>query len=268
VDALVMRARVLTLRALHFFRDGARGDELRRITYAADRACRTAANAWPNDPVPGVCLLALAQTDVDRQRPHKPVNWAAHRDGFLPPGPWTLLDWVNQRDPYNREAYHRVLQVLQARGTGALDFAMWVASMAPEGTAVTLLPLYAFVETYRQYVARSKTLSVIAFWATEEKAHYVRHARRWWFEAPAQAPARSGQAQQHRDPRNHSLVDLNYLAHALTATGLGNAGQVFTAIGAYATPAPWSYVGANPDWWQDDFRSARNRALSVSNRGL
>ncbi|MFE2715336.1 hypothetical protein ACFXKI_26000 [Streptomyces mirabilis] len=136
-----------------------------------------------------------------------------------------------------------------------------MAGAAPEGAAVTLLPLYAFVETYRRSIVRSRSTSVIAFWATEEKAHYARRGLEWWFNAPAPGPLPAGQKWQRRDPRTHSLADLNHLAHALTATGVGSAGDVFTAIGPYATPAPWAHVGTNPSWWTDDFRSARNRAL-------
>ncbi|MEV5786045.1 hypothetical protein ACGFWD_26970 [Streptomyces sp. NPDC048448] len=262
VNAVMMWARVLTQRALHAFRDGARGEDLRRVTYAANQACRTAASLWPADPVPGVCLLALAQTDVDRSWPHDPLNWVEHRDGFLPPGPWTLLNWVHSRHPYNREAYHRTLQVLQARGAGDLDFALWVASSAPEGEAVTLLPLYAFVDRYRRSIAHGRSASVIAFWATEEKAHYARRGLEWWFHAPTPTmwPAAAGHQQQLLDVR--SLADLNHLAHATTATGVGHAQDVFTAIGPYATPSPWAHVGTNPSWWMDDFRSARNRALT------
>ncbi|MET8288358.1 hypothetical protein ABZV80_24315 [Streptomyces sp. NPDC005132] len=262
VNAVMMWARVLTQRALRAFRDGVRGDDLRRATYVANQACRTAAIMWPADPVPGVCLLALAQTDVDRLWPHDPLNWVEHRDGFLPPGPWTLLNWVHARDPYNREAYHRTLQVLQARGTGDLDFALWVASTAPEGAAVTLLPLYAFVDRYRRSIACGRTASVIAFWATEDKAHYARRGLEWWFNAPTPTTgaAAAGHGQQLLEVR--SLADLHYLAHALTATGVGHAADVFAAIGPYATPAPWAYVGTNPDWWMDDFRSARTRALN------
>ncbi|MFJ7098272.1 hypothetical protein ACIQWL_50305 [Streptomyces mirabilis] len=265
VSALMMWARVLTQRALYAFRDGVRGEKLCRAAYVADQACRAAASAWPEDPVPGVCLLALAQTDVDQSWPHSRLNWLVHRDGFLPPGPWTVLNWVHARDPYNREAYHRVLQVLQARGAGDLDFALWVASAAPEGAAVTLLPLYAFVETYRRSIAQSQTTKVIAFWATDQKAHYARRGLEWWFNAPAPGPASAGQKRQARDPRTYSLADLNHLAHALSATGVGNAADVFTAIGPYATPAPWAHVTQNPAWWQDDFRSARKRALRDRN---
>jgi hypothetical protein len=176
-----------------------------------------------------------------------------------------VLNWVHVRDPYNREAYHRVLQVLQARGAGDLDFALWVASAAPEGAAVTLLPLYAFVETYRRSIAQSQTTKVIAFWATDQKAHYARRGLEWWFNAPAPGATSAGQKRQARDPRTYSLADLNHLAHALSATGVGNAADVFTAIGPYATPAPWAHVTQNPAWWQDDFRSARKRALRDRN---
>ncbi|WP_328982881.1 hypothetical protein OG258_50105 [Streptomyces mirabilis] len=86
VSALMMWARVLTQGALYAFRDGVRGEKLRRAAYVADQACRATASAWPEDPVPGVCFLALAQTDVDQSWPHSRLNWFVHRDDFCRQG--------------------------------------------------------------------------------------------------------------------------------------------------------------------------------------
>jgi hypothetical protein len=251
-DALMMWARVLTQRVIQAHRDGAPERELIVAVRAASAACRAAAERWPSDPVPGVCSLALAQTDTDEASPHSRLNWEWPHEAMLPPGPWRLLDWVNRRDPYNREAYHRMLNVFHARGKGGLDFAQWVASFAPEGSALKLLPLFAYVESYRKQLEIRRTASVIGYWATEVTGHYARRALHDWF--------------KEAKPHTRSLLDLNFLAYVLTATGVGNAAGVFEAIGPYVTTAPWALVTPNPEWWQDDFRTARHRALSERSR--
>ncbi|MFE9769754.1 hypothetical protein ACFYPC_35420 [Streptomyces sp. NPDC005808] len=249
-NALMMRGRVLTQRALNAHRDGLSGQRLISAVETARSACKAAAESWPDDPVPYVCFLALAQTDIDPRVPHSQMHWWKPRDKMMPPGPWRLLDWVNERDPYNREAYHRMLQVLHARGRGGLDFAQWVTTFAPEGSPLRLLPLYAFVESYRLRLEHRQTASVIAFWSTADKAYYARQGRDGWF--------------KHTNPHSCSLLDLNYLAYGLTATGEGNSGEVFEAIGPYVTTAPWTLVTPNPQWWKSDFLSARSRAQEVA----
>ncbi|MFI6341202.1 hypothetical protein [Streptomyces sp. NPDC050535] len=249
-DALMMRARVLTQRVLNAFRSGLSGPALIASVVAARVACKAAADRWPADPVPYVCYLALAQTDVDERFPHHRRHWDPPPEQMLPRGPWRVLDWVNERDPGNREAFHRMLGVYHARGRGALDFAQWCTTFAPEGSPLNLLPLYAYVETYRLQLEHQQTASVIAYWSTADKAHYVRKGLDVWF--------------AHADPRSCSLLDLHYLAYASTATGVGRAAGVFEAIGPYVTAAPWALVTSNPQWWQSEFRSARSRALSVA----
>ncbi|WP_374028479.1 hypothetical protein [Streptomyces sp. NEAU-sy36] len=111
--AAVMRARVGVERALRARREGhLRAHEL---WIEAWDAAQTATGLAPRDPVPWICLLALAQLDPGQR-------WAEHRAAPpappLPPGPWELLAEAAARDPYNREAHHRVLQFLYARDGG------------------------------------------------------------------------------------------------------------------------------------------------------
>lgn len=254
-DALMMRARVQTQRVLNAHRDGLSGRKLISAVRDARAACETAAERWPKDPVPHVCRLALVQVDTDPRFPHSRMHWEA-RDDMLPPGPWRLLSWVDRLDRYNREAYHRMLHVLYARDEHALYFTQTVASFVPDGSALKALPLYAFVESYRRQRQQKQTASVLAYWTTEDKAHYARRALHDWFEAEP----------PENEPRELSLLDLNYLAHALTATGEGNAAAVFEAIGPYVTAAPWVHVTEKSEWWQDDFRSARAKALGSGRR--
>ncbi|WP_405933663.1 hypothetical protein [Streptomyces sp. NBC_00827] len=251
-DALVMWARVLTQRVIHAHRVGASAKGLVMAFNTANAACKAAAERWPADPVPGVCSLALAQTDTDETSPRSRLNWEWPRDAMLPPGPWQLLDWVHRRDPYNREAYHRMLGVFHARGRGGLDFAQWVASFAPDGSPLKALPLYAYVESYRRQLEQGPSVGAIAYWTTEVTAHYAQRTLYDWF--------------RESKPSERSLLDLNYLAYVLTVTGVGNAGEVFEAIGPYVTNAPWALVTPNLEWWQDDFRTARRKALSDGSR--
>ncbi|CAK7279280.1 conserved hypothetical protein [Streptomyces misionensis JCM 4497] len=111
--AAVMRARVGVERALRARRE--RHLRAHELWIEAWDAAQTATGLAPRDPVPWICLLALAQLDPGQR-------WAEHRADPpappLPPGPWELLAEAAARDPYNREAHHRVLQFLYAREGG------------------------------------------------------------------------------------------------------------------------------------------------------
>ncbi|TQF07994.1 hypothetical protein E6W39_00025 [Kitasatospora acidiphila] len=56
----------------------------------AREACWSAVNTAPADPVPWVCLLALAQLDTTEAVPDHRVA-APWGGSFLPTGPWGLL---------------------------------------------------------------------------------------------------------------------------------------------------------------------------------
>ncbi|WP_406469913.1 hypothetical protein [Streptomyces sp. NBC_01615] len=246
-DAVMMRARVLTQRVLNAHREGADGQHLISAIRAARQACSAAATSWPDDPVPWVCYLALVQLDVDPRFPHSARHWASPPEPMLPSGPWPLLNEANWRHPGGREAYHRMLAVFHARAAGGLDFARTVSAASPAGSELLLLPLYAYVESYRLRLAHQQSASVISFWSGEDKRHYARRALHGWF--------------AHTNASTCSLLDLNYLAFALTATGVGGASEVFEAIGPHITTAPWAQVSGRSSWWQDDFLKARAGAL-------
>ncbi|MGW7261092.1 hypothetical protein [Streptomyces sp. NPDC054834] len=248
-NALMMRARVLTHRVLCTRRAGADLQSLLPRMHLARRACADAERCWAADPVPWVCRLALAQLDIDPGNRHRWEHWAAPPESLLPHGPWPLLWEAVRRDPQNREAYHRMLLCLQARQSGAGQFAHWVASRERPGSALLVLPLYQFVETYRQRMANGQIGSGLGFWTSDHVRHLVELARDRWFAYVA------------RDTSTCSLLDLNYLAYTLTASGLDGAGQVFEAIGPYATVAPWRLVSESNRWWQDEFHQARAFAL-------
>ncbi|SFY49400.1 hypothetical protein STEPF1_02637 [Streptomyces sp. F-1] len=129
--AAVMRARVGVERALRARRE--RHLRAHELWIEAWDAAQTATGLAPRDPVPWICLLALAQLDPGQR-------WAEHRADPpappLPPGPWELLAEAAARDPYNREAHHRVLQFLYARDGGREEPAA-AAGTAHSGVAET-----------------------------------------------------------------------------------------------------------------------------------
>ncbi|MET9087192.1 hypothetical protein ABZX77_35870 [Streptomyces sp. NPDC004237] len=253
VDAMVMRARVAVERALQAGRRRHPGTEA--LAQQAREACGLAAHyADPRDPVPWVCLLALAQ--LDDQQLIADHQWSAP-ELTLPHGPWGLMQEVYQRDPYNREAHHRMLQFLQVRAGGsqqadALNFAQWVMTYAPPGSALLVLPLHAYAGHYRFQREHPGTVDPLARqqWMREHVVKDVDRALHSWFRHSASSP--------------RALPDLSHLAHALWAAHrFTEAAPVFQAMGRYATRAPWAYVTDRPELATGEFVWARAQCLAA-----
>ncbi|MFE0515840.1 hypothetical protein [Streptomyces sp. NPDC058964] len=249
VPATVMHARVAVERALRAHRDGHR--RTHELWVEAWDASDTAARAAPLDPVPWVCLIALAP--IDREQ-----SWAEHRapppEPALPPGPWGLLAEADKRDPHNREAHHRMLQFLCARSpsgrlTEAAAYAHRAAGSAPLGSALHALPLYVRAERYRRGAGRDAALDL--HWVAEDATREAGHALYAWF--------------GHCPAAERSPLDLNHLAHALWgAQRFPDAARVFAALGPYCTPAPWSYRTPDPNGAVEVFRHARARSMAAT----
>ena len=248
VAATVMHTRVVVERAVRAHRAG--HARTRELWQEAWTACRHASSAAPDDPVPWICLLALAALD-DQQRMEE------HRlrppAPMLPPGPWGLLAEAEKRDPHNREAYHRMLQFLYARRSGplaeAVNYVQWAAASAPPGSALHALPLYVRVERYRRERGHERALDL--HWVAEDAMRDAQRALDTWFLFCATDEA--------------SLLDLNHLAHALYgALRFADAARVFEALGPYYTVLPWAYRTARPDdrvLAEEVFLRARARCL-------
>ncbi len=249
-DALMMWARVLTERLLAA---GRGGTVKRDVVERARWACTVAAQAHPDDPVPWVCLLALAVLDNDPMRPHRRENWAACPDRMLPHGPWPLLKEVVRRQPDLREAYVRLYQCFHARRQGPLAVACWATQAAPPASPVLPLALYAYATEAADRLVSGRSGGTAGFWQTGELRYYTERVRDLWFYRLIN-PARDA-----------SLTDLNHLAYALTATGLPGAHDVFEAIGSYATPSPWEGL-SHSGHWQEDFKVARRGAFRMAQR--
>ncbi|MFI1164413.1 hypothetical protein ACH4UM_12495 [Streptomyces sp. NPDC020801] len=231
VPAAVMHGRVAVERALRARRE--RHRRTHELWIEAWDASHTASRIAPQDPVPWVCLLALAQLDRE-------LRWEEHRqpppEPTLPVGPWGLLAEAGKRDPHNREAHHRMLQFLYARGSAdraadASGYAHWAAAAAPPGSALHVLPLYVRVERYRLDGGQDAALDL--HWVAEDATREAGEALDNWF-------AHTGTAER-------SPLDLNHLAHALWgALRFRDAARVFDALGPYWTPLPWAHRTAPP----------------------
>ncbi|MFD3542364.1 hypothetical protein ACFWUQ_23140 [Streptomyces sp. NPDC058662] len=249
LPAAVMHTRVSVERAVRAHRAG--HPRTRELWQQAWEACRSTAGASPGDPVPWICLLALALLDEGGLMAEHRLPAPAPT---LPPGPWGILAEADQRDPYNREAYHRMLQFLYARTPGPLseaaNFAQWGARSAPPGSAVHVLPLYVRVERYRRERGQERALDL--HWVAEDAIREAAHALDAWF--------------RHASPRHASPLDLGHLAHALWG-GLQfeEAARVFDAIGRYWTTLPWAYRTPDPSdpaLAEEVFLRARTRSLA------
>jgi hypothetical protein len=266
-DGAVLRARVAVERALRAHRLGHAAAQA--IVAEARMSCRQAAERAPADPVPWVGLLALARTDPSqalpehRRRPPEPM---------LPPGPWGLLQQVQNRHPGNREAFHRVLHLLHARrdqSHGAqVDFVRWVVSWAPAGSPLLVLPLYAYAENYRHQWERGRLDPLMRRqWTREYIARDVRAALHGWFEHAGPDAARPDGPLPPSNGGFRSLSDLNHLAHALWASHqFTDAARVFEALGPFATRLPWAYVSndpSRPELAEREFLRARAQSLAA-----
>ncbi|MEU3064371.1 hypothetical protein [Streptomyces subrutilus] len=249
VAATVMHTRVTVERAVRAHRAG--HARTRELWQQAWEACRDTAALSPADPVPWVCLLALALLDEGRQMDE-------HRlpppGPMLPFGPWGILAEADKRDPHNREAYHRMLQFVYAGPSGPLseaaNFVHWAAGGAPPGSPVHVLPLYVRVERYRRERGQDRALDL--HWVAEDAVRDAARALDSWF--------------RHTEPRYASPLDVNHLAHSLWgALQFGEAARVFDAIGRYWTTLPWAYRTRDPAdqvLAEEVFLQARSRSLA------
>lgn len=247
-NAVMMGARVAVQRALTAHRaQSVRRRDVHRLEDEARAACGAAIRCWPEDPVPWVDLLALAQIDAAEVRLRRPEHRAAPWEQLLPVGPWGLLAEVYQRDPYNREAWHRMLQALEAYRQNTSDFGRWVSSWAPKGSPLAAVPLYVYANRFQAQRARGQLTTL--YWTTDPVPFYAERALTQWFSYARKAGT-------------WSALDLNYLAQSLYSGGFTQGvAEVFTAIGSSVTPAPWKYVADHPERWEEQFLHARRRYL-------
>ncbi|MFD9687279.1 hypothetical protein ACFWXO_16160 [Kitasatospora sp. NPDC059088] len=210
----------------------------------ARESCWAAAQTAPSDPVPWVCLLALAVLDRSKSRPE---HRRRSSDPMLPLGPWGLLDEALRRDPGNREAHHRMLRYWQrVYRPAAADFVNVVMPAVPAGSPLAALPLYLSVDHYRNEPRRNAVV-----------------LRQWLREPHFSRAQRAFESWSATEPRSWPVVDLSYLAHALWASAqMGAAVRVFSALGPFASKAPWIQVADLPEKAEGLLLTAREQALA------
>ncbi|MFD7661172.1 hypothetical protein [Streptomyces sp. NPDC059788] len=256
-DARVMYARVATERVLRAHRrrsahDSGQARDLEKLADGARQACLRAGEGNSGDPVLYICRLALAEADTAERCPEHRVA-PPRPEHLLPPGPWGLLGEAHRRDPFNREAWHRMSQALQARPgpagrrAVAMDFARWTVSFAPADSPLLMLPVYARVQEHRERRDRGEAVLNL-LWTREDITQAVAKAYTGWF--------------KRCDPAGSSQLDLNYLAYALLRGGFPHwAAEVFEAIDDFVTRDPWQYHAPHPNQWREAFEEARDACL-------
>jgi hypothetical protein len=256
-DAQVMTAYAgaVQLRSMIARRDPAADDQ------AAVRAvarCRSAAEAAPDDPAPWISLLTLAgvlgDNGVSMVQWHELSFEAGKRS-------WGWFQEAVARHPESWHAHHRMRDAQAARLrtgsprdlTGLLDFATAAAAHAGEHSPLRVLPLYAHTE-----LRLANTVDLLGGaerdWLLQRNEQDLQDAYREWFRGPE---------------RDHPAMpyDLNMLAYQLVESGRPSlAHTVFSAIGPYATAAPWAQAaqlsGARSG--NDAFIAARTAAETAA----
>jgi hypothetical protein len=256
-DAQVMTAfaAAVQMRGMIARRDPSVDDKAAASTVAR---CRAAAEAAPNDPTPWISLLALAGVLGDNGV--SMVQW--HELSFeTGQRSWGWFQEAVTRHPDSWHAHHRMREAQTARLrtgsprdlTGLLDFTTAAAAHAGDHSPLRVLPLYAHTELR---VANTVDLLGAAErdWLAQRNEQDLHDAYRDWFRGPE---------------REHPAMpyDLNMLAYQLVATGRPSlAHPVFTAVGPYATAAPWSQAaqlsGARNG--NDVFTAARTAAETAA----
>ncbi|WP_194926430.1 hypothetical protein [Catenulispora pinisilvae] len=240
-EALLLRLRTNVIRALQAHR--AQHPKAEGLVELAKAQCMEAAERFPEDPLPWIALLQLAPAAPDNI-PGPPELAIA--------GPWRTMGQLWRRDPWNREAHHRLLTAVGPKSGGSVSavsgVAHWIVSQAPTGSALLVLQLVAFIEAFRHQLEQNnlnKILLTYRNWSTAYAEQETERCYTQWFAANGGTGA--------------LLPDLHHLAHALWAGSQWQpASQVFDAIGPYALTTPWSLHG-NPE---QVLLMARERCMS------
>lgn len=226
-DALVLRAATETARAFNLAIAAGRGVPIdqRRID-AAVLACRTATEAYPQDPTPWISLISVARLYPSGVRRQELARW------------W---DELHRRDPFSMEGHLQVLHYYSARwhGTHGLmyDFARDAAGVSPPGCPLPVLVQYARVEEFRYALDAAPgphaSRGLGQHWSHDGAVSDVRRTWQRWI-----------RGRPTDDVAPDELRDLNYLAHAACHAGIHDiAAALFRMLGHRATRAPWAYTG-------------------------
>ena len=228
-DAVALHARVAVIRALRAHRE--RHPRAVELEHLARRVCIAAAERSPWDPVPWVARLQLASIPP-------PEGWQYSDDVYVE-DPYRLIGEVQHRHEYSREGHHRLLAAVSPDAGGSViamfDHARAIARQAPAGSPLHLLPLLVHLKSFQRKAGsnyRDQVVFADQEWSTAQARHEIAGAYDNWFTS------------RLRGAEPALLPDLHLLAHGLwKASMFAEAGQVFTEIGQWALPLPWSAHG-------------------------
>jgi hypothetical protein len=197
----------------------------------AERSCRQAAEACPEDPTPWLALLSV-RCALGLAEQHVRSIWQE----------------VVARDPGSRAAHHEFLRYLSPRRHGSLlamtDFARTCAQRAPRRSPLAVLPLACRVEQFA--LSGAGVLGSRLRWHEQDIADELDLARTGLF---------------HGGPPSHAaaVVDLNILAFALTRTHrIADAAPIFRRLGGQMTDYPWNLLRYPVDayvYWREQAQS-------------
>lgn len=279
-DALLLHARVLAVQAIHAYRAHAAGAG--DVATCAVQACGDAARAAQSDPTPWVTLLSLGEVDPYHSE-LRPVMGELSADSLcpVPPtsreraicGPWWLLGEIIERDPFNREAFHRLIPCCASPPwaarplspeLAALEFAtvddatagarvaVWVADHAPDDSSLKLLRLMysAQRDPFPDGAEQMRLANYMRSNGAGSRDEYLKARipaieQRWRVALRAEA-IDLAQAWFAGDiaPPYMPLSDVSFLAHYLYQVGeLRAARRVLQWMIPHATAEPWRRDG-------------------------
>jgi hypothetical protein len=233
-DAVLLQARTAVIRAVRARR--AKHRSTPALVELAEESCLEAAEHAPGDPTPWAARLQLYVCAPGGMTPRE------------------LMTEVRQRDPWNREGFHRLLAAMGAETGGAVsdvfDMARWASSHAPAGSSLHVLPLVAYVDGFQRESGdnvRARLINADRQWAAVHARLDIERAYQFWYASKARAGPTL-------------LPDLHLMAHALWKGGyFTDAKPVFEEIGRYALTMPWSLHGQAAEV----FSRARERCLET-----
>lgn len=244
-DALLLHARVAVKQALleNVIKISARKARFNELAWSACMAAMAAANG---DPTPMV--VAIEATELGM--PFFPGISAQRVEGYAVHGPWRMFDEIRERDPFNREAFHR-MYVATGRDPWFLEWAgPQVFGLHPLGAAgepdatwqaASPLMLLPVMYTWKPLTSQEREQRKQRNYSPDMDTV---HAERLYTWLTDKLEVVANQWYRERRKPYVPLSDESLLAFFLwQRERTSTARAVLEAIRPYATFSPWSSLG-------------------------
>jgi hypothetical protein len=281
-DALLLHARVLIMQAIHAYRAHAASADI--MAAWGVKACHDAAYAAQEDPTPWVTLLSLGEVDPNQSELQRsPMEasdrtvrpWRATLDEMAIYGPWWLLGEIVKRDPFNREAFHRLIPCCCSSSlrpatslsleraalqpatvddtTARARVAVWAADQAPDSSPLKLLRLMysPLRDPFPDSAEQMRLENHVRFNGDDSREMYLKGRipaieQRWHVALRAEAVELvTAWFAKDVEPPYMPLSDLSFLADYLHRVGeIRSARRVLDWMIPHATAEPWRRDGA------------------------